>query len=353
MNRYVVIGAFAIAAGLAAVIYANWPVSDDGADRDGARLRSTAPETDSQSASKPDLRPLKPAPAQPETKPQPDKPAGPSFDLVRITPDGEAVIAGRAAPGAAVTVYNGDSVVGQATADYRGEWVVVPESPIPPGSTRLSIEARAKDGTFRRSEKVVVLVVPERKALVAGEADGGRKDALAVLVPREGKGASKVLQGPRREGEAQVGEPQLGSVDYDVDGNLILSGRGKAGAEVRVYLDNKILGDAPVSGDNLWELKPERAVPAGTYKLRIDQLLAGKVIGRIEVPFTRTPPDPQLPEGGLIVVKPGQSLWRIARQSYGQGIMYTVIYSANREQIRDPDLIYPGQVFAIPPKVGN
>ena len=47
-------------------------------------------------------------------------------------------------------------------------------------------------------------------------------------------------------------------------------------------------------------------------------------------------------------MQPGNSLWRIARRNYGEGIRYTVIYQANREQIRDPDLIYPGQVFEVP-----
>jgi nucleoid-associated protein YgaU len=49
-----------------------------------------------------------------------------------------------------------------------------------------------------------------------------------------------------------------------------------------------------------------------------------------------------------VVVQPGESLWRIARHAYGQGIRYTVIFAANHDQIRDPDLIYPGQAFAVP-----
>jgi nucleoid-associated protein YgaU len=48
------------------------------------------------------------------------------------------------------------------------------------------------------------------------------------------------------------------------------------------------------------------------------------------------------------VVQPGNSLWKLARESYGQGVRYTVIYEANKEQISNPDLIYPGQVFAVP-----
>ncbi len=52
--------------------------------------------------------------------------------------------------------------------------------------------------------------------------------------------------------------------------------------------------------------------------------------------------------GGFIIVQPGNNLWNIARVIYGRGIRYTTIYEANREQIRDPDLIYPGQVFTAP-----
>ncbi|KPQ07203.1 MAG: hypothetical protein HLUCCA12_07530 [Rhodobacteraceae bacterium HLUCCA12] len=50
----------------------------------------------------------------------------------------------------------------------------------------------------------------------------------------------------------------------------------------------------------------------------------------------------------LMTVQPGHSLWRISEGHYGAGERYVVIYSANRSQIRDPDLIYPGQVFVLP-----
>ena len=57
---------------------------------------------------------------------------------------------------------------------------------------------------------------------------------------------------------------------------------------------------------------------------------------------------PQPPTGRTIVVQPGNSLWKMARESYGQGVRYTVIYEANKDQIANPDLIYPGQVFSVP-----
>ena len=53
------------------------------------------------------------------------------------------------------------------------------------------------------------------------------------------------------------------------------------------------------------------------------------------------------PGSRLIVVR-GDNLWSIARAHYGTGFHHTVIYGANKEQIRNPDLIYPGQVFSLP-----
>jgi nucleoid-associated protein YgaU len=49
-----------------------------------------------------------------------------------------------------------------------------------------------------------------------------------------------------------------------------------------------------------------------------------------------------------ITVQPGFTLWGIAKQNFGKGILYVQVYEANRDRIRDPDLIYPGQVFALP-----
>ena len=85
------------------------------------------------------------------------------------------------------------------------------------------------------------------------------------------------------------------------------------------------------------------------YTLRADQLDAGgRVTGRIALPLQRAEPAEAALASGKLVVQPGNSLWRISRLTYGEGIRYTLIYAANRERIRDPDLIYPGQVLALP-----
>ncbi|MDP6058008.1 MAG: LysM peptidoglycan-binding domain-containing protein, partial [Pirellulaceae bacterium] len=72
----------------------------------------------------------------------------------------------------------------------------------------------------------------------------------------------------------------------------------------------------------------------------------GKVVARVELPFSRTGPIAEAETS--VIVQPGNSLWRIARRILGQGTAYTTIYEANSDQIRDPDLIYAGQVFTVP-----
>ena len=70
---------------------------------------------------------------------------------------------------------------------------------------------------------------------------------------------------------------------------------------------------------------------------------------RVVFPFARAEPLTEVAGRDFVIVQPGNSLWRIARRTYGEGTRYTTIFEANREQIKDADLIYPGQVFTVPP----
>ncbi len=72
------------------------------------------------------------------------------------------------------------------------------------------------------------------------------------------------------------------------------------------------------------------------------------MIARAQTPFASQPQVKGFDDERLVVVQPGGNLWTIARRTYGAGIQYTTIYKANRDQIADPDLIYPGQVFVLP-----
>ena len=324
----------------------------------------------------------------------------PSFDTVRVEKTGEAVIAGRAEAGSEVVLKLDGQAIGKTTANAEGAFVVVPDQPLPAGSGALTIEA--KTGTEPQatlSEQTVAVIVPEQ----------GKQDVLvAVMSPTE---PTKVLQKSEPEkivaaasapaepaaAEQPVVQPKaaatpsqvsLDAVDYDASGNIVFSGRGEPGTGARIYVDNSFAGDAAVGGDGRWSFSGTTTVASGVHALRIDGIGSdGKVINRIEVPFFReetrkvaaaapteapaleaapavepaAAPAPAIqpeaalaaaapakPKDGRIVIQPGNNLWRISKVIYGSGVKYTLLYDANKDQIRDPDKIYPGQVFMTP-----
>jgi nucleoid-associated protein YgaU len=283
--------------------------------------------------------------AAPEAPPAPAKPV---FDIVRVDPHGGAVMAGRAAPGAEVTILEGDKAIGHATADGHGDWVFTPDKPLAPGSRALTLSERNPDGQELKGDATVFLVVPSPAEASAPQSTAPGSPALALLT--RPSAASRVLQGPGANVPNKLG---LGTVDYDQHGDMHFAGNAKPGTSVRVYVDNQAVGDATAGSDGRWTLVPQAPIAPGPHQLRLDELAAsGQVTDRVELPFTREAPQAAvLAQGSLagnLVVQPGQNLWVIARQAYGTGVRYTVIYQANRSQIRDPNLIYPGQLFSIP-----
>ena len=280
--------------------------------------------------------------------------ASPTFDVVRINREGNAVIAGRAAPGAKVTVYAGDVVVGTVTADGRGEWVLIPEMPLEEGSQTLSLSALGEEGETAKSDDVVVVMIPERQASDEQASAPGSEppQVVAVATPRDAFGASRVLQGPTISPDVLSGSSvQLSTVNYDESGRLVLAGFAPPGSTVRIKVDGRPVGSVVADDAGYWELTPAAPVAIGDHVLSVESLdETGAIFASTELPFTRAEiSKAKLKPGELLVaVQPGNSLWRIARATYGEGILYTVIYSANAEKIDDSDLIFPGQVFTLP-----
>lgn len=277
-------------------------------------------------------------------------PVQPSFDIVRINPEGDTVMAGRAAANAKVRIFDGGKLIGEVQANRRGEWVFVPTSPLAPGSRKLSLSASVAGAKAVASGSEVVLVIPERGKDIAGRTVANPSQALALRVPRDESKPVEVLQKPGLAGQAaEVMKFAVDAVDYDDAGRLDIFGSGPAGGLVHLYLDNNFLGRATASRSGRWRQRPKDPVAPGIYTLRADHIDAkGKVLSRLEVHFARSVPLRGIAPGSLVVVRPGNSLWRIARRSYGSGFKYTVIYDANRNQIRNQDMIFPGQVFQLP-----
>ena len=286
-----------------------------------------------------------------------------SFDTVRVDQSGDAVIAGHAAPGSAVAVKWNGAVVGEATANAEGSFAIIPEKPLAAGTGALTLET-TKDGKTATATSSVVVAVEAKAPVVVAQID--------PVAP------TKVTQA----GDAMpAGSVVLGAVDYDEQGNIVFSGKAPAGAPLRFYVDNAVAGEAVADATGNWSFKGTSAVAAGTHTLRADAIDAkGTVVSRAETPFMRedaskvvaaaepalqpvapavtaapaTDAVPVTPvvEIRRVVIQPGSNLWRVSRKVYGKGRMFTLIFDANRDQIKNPNRVYPGQILTAPEQKG-
>lgn len=286
-----------------------------------------------------DKQPQASPPAAPEKMPQAAV-MMPTFDVARIGQDGRAVIAGRAAPGAKIVLLDGNKEIGRGTADQRGEWVLLAQDPpLSPGQHELRVVQHVDGRAPVTSEQVVVAVVPEPQ--------DKQTETLVMISPPSG--ASTLIQPPSAAGTPKSNDLQLSTLDYDEKGQVTITGKSAAGATVRAYVDDRLAIEGAAGGDGRWRLAPSEPVAIGKHTLRLDRLgQDGKPTARLEVPFERLAPTPAQGDAKRLNVVRGDNLWNIARAHYGEGLRYTVIFEANKSQIRDPDLIYPGQVFSLP-----
>lgn len=407
-------------------------------DRQQAAPSSATAPDPAATAAKPGGAPreeaAKPGAPPRETKraaaPKAPPPTPPRFDIVRVSPGGEMVIAGRADPGARVEVLLNGRPIARLEADERGEWVATPEKALPPGQHEITLRSHVRRG------RDSVAVVSEQSVSVAGAGQTGR--ALVVLTSPDAP--SRILQKPeppkraavaqreqtpaanglkRREETTQPSaQPEvppgkkssemrltLETVDYDENGDIFFSGSSAPNSRLRLYVDNRHLGDTRADDKGRWSYRGNAVIAPGPHALRVDRVDDdGVVLARVAAPFMRaapaevaalkkslkkeaenteakqeTPPpasdaatatsevataasaepaaravvEKKPTKPARVIIQPGDNLWTIARNLYGKGIRYTVIYEANKDQIRDPDLIYPGQIFTTPKPPGG
>ena len=163
----------------------------------------------------------------------------------------------------------------------------------------------------------------------------------------------KVIQDEKRSDD----ELALDSIAYDPLGNVTVGGRSNPSGLVRFYINNEAVSATKTNEAGYWEADLSDIIP-GTYTLRIDELsLKGDVISRLESPFKREDrerlanliaPSTSPVRINIVTVQPGNTLWAIARKRYGDGLLYVQVFEANRDKIKNPDLIYPGQLFDLP-----
>jgi nucleoid-associated protein YgaU len=219
----------------------------------------------------------------------------PVFDIARIERTGDAVIAGRAAPGATVELLRNGERHDRAVADQSGQFVMVPPR-LPPGDYELTLRSRLPDGTLATSKQSVVV------ALAEVESNSGAVQSRA---------------------EVPFNVPETA-----VKNRLWQDHAGRS-AQAR------LLSQPPLHIAKRQDVAVSQPLHATAATPPSDGSSPSAVV---------------VPRMATTVVSRGDSLWHISRLTYGTGMRYVVVYRANRDQIQDPNRIYPGQIFVLPMK---
>lgn len=346
-----------------------------------------------------------PEPETPEVAALSPLPEPPAIDTFRLEPDGRMLVAGRTVPRGAVTILVDSDPLGQAEADGAGKFVAFLDLPPSESARALSLMLVLPDGREVPSRDEI-LIAPTPRPVVVAEAEApdgaapqseptdapppGEVTTSAPAAPTAPDGAApaapgvtaagseapeaaaapgaptviladesgvRVLQTPAGPEPEAMSSVALDAISYSEAGEVTLSGRAsQPGGAVRIYIDNRAVTTSRIAPDGNWRsVLPD--VDSGIYTLRVDEVSPeGAVTSRIETPFKREDPaklsardgTPEPPHMSVVTVQPGSTLWAISRERYGQGILYVRVFEANRDRIRDPDLIYPGQVFELP-----
>jgi LysM repeat protein len=320
------------------------------------------------------------APAQAAATPTPLKP---SFDVVNVDPSGDAVIAGRAAPNAKVELRDAGKTLAVATADNAGQFVIIPPAALAPGDHSLSLAANADKPDPAISSPVAVSVPAAPAAKLAATPSAQEAKAAAPAASPMSAPSQQAMRTVATSPSTPGARVAIRSVEADAVGGLIAKGSAEPNATVRLYLNDANVADATTEADGRWSLTIKHGMTPGNYLMRADEINPGQatVVASANTPFdypdTSTPapsastaappaaaaapsasaepsPAPASPADPVIDsvqtkrVAVGHTLWGLSRNYYGDPTRYPEIYQANKWEIHNPNLIYPGQVVVVP-----
>ena len=361
------------------------PVSGDAPAPQATPSEAKAPEAnqpapdDAKPQAAQSEEPAKQADAAPAE--QPNK--TPVFDLLRVEPDGSVVIAGKALPDADVEVIAGATVVGKAKVGPNGDFAIVLDEPLKAGDHQLVLRSTGADNNVATSAQTAIVSVPETKSgqVLALVEEPGQASRLitkpdTVAKPQENTEAASEAPAKADKPESKPAQDLPIAIEaVEIEGqSVFVAGKAKGGNRVIVHANDTLLGASPISPDGRFLVQSKQPLSVGDYIIRADLLdNANRVLATARVPFRReagenisavasdtegqtaASPDvhgeaaaPLQKVEGSVIIRRGDNLWTISKRTYGKGTRYTTIYLANRDQIRNPDLIWPGQVFNMP-----
>lgn len=252
----------------------------------------------------------------------------PKFDIVRIGDNGTIVVAGRWHKNKSISVFMNQKLVATIMTDKNGEFVYAPTHAWTPGN--YTIYLMDVDSKIKSADKAFIYV-----------SDAGAENSVSLLMTKSG---STVLQAPAmlRDGDLSVSK-----IDYLDNGRLVITGDGLPRLRVSMTLNDTMLGTTKVSDYKHFGLGADvdELIPGNEYTLSVRMHDSdGNVIATVSHTFTM----PQMTgdDDTYYTVRRGDCLWIVARNFMRRGVLFSVI--AARNNIENPDLIFPKQKLNIP-----
>ena len=252
----------------------------------------------------------------------------PSFDIVRIEQEGNIIVAGRWLADESVSiVINGDIVATERT-DKNGEFVYSPNRKFDAGNYTISLIG--VNGNVKSEENVFVYI-----------SEHGYKNSVSLLMTKDG---STLLQAPTMLTD---GDLVVSKIDYLDTGRIVVTGDSLPRLRVSLALNDKYLGFARVSDHKHFGLGADVGTLESGKEYKLTVRLHdgdGRTIAEINHEFIM--PEMTGDDDTYYTVRKGDCLWIIARNFLRRGILFSII--AERNNIGNPDLIFPKQILQIP-----
>ncbi|MBL6595610.1 MAG: LysM peptidoglycan-binding domain-containing protein [Candidatus Puniceispirillum sp.] len=288
------------------------------------------------------------------------------IDLARVKPDGAAVFAGTAAPNAKISIFEGDILLGETIANGSGEWVIVLEKMLAPGQHLISVAMERPDGSTELADRSLAVEIyqdAESKPLVALLPETATDVPVLIQSPDDVEPAQPdsttatvtvtVTPSPAKP-QPDIATTQLAALTptaivWRDAGSILISGTSRGGIKVTATDPKRSFGEALVLVDGDWQIAGSFDMSLTVNHLRFELYdEANRVIAHYDLPISARDLAKGQDGSPLIVVNKGDALWRIAYHQLGEGVKYVDIVRRNRQDISDPNLIYPKQIFAVP-----
>ena len=285
------------------------------------------------------------------------------IDIARVQADGMAVFAGRGAPNGSVFISENGTVFAQSNIDENGQWVILPEMPLAPGSHLLQLEMITLEGGRELADFSLVVEISENadeKPLVALVPQSDDQSPTILQMPEEDtvtsqKDEDAVPQTQAEEVAEILGQEdifiQIGSLSWNADNKLSVHGVASGGDMISGMIGTSKLDAVELTQSGRWSssVNDNPFEESDTQILEVNLLNAdNQVLKTAQLQIVKSQLDAGLDGSLMVVVHKGDALWRIAYRSYGQGVRYVDIVRRNSDKIDNPDLIYPNQIFAVP-----